>query len=71
MDFTGRPMKGYIFVGPRGTRTEKSVNRCVDLAPAFVTTLDEGATKKRKKASGSPDQARSGKKAGRSSGTAS
>ena len=71
MDFTGRPMKGYIFVGPGGTRTEKSVKRWVDLAVAFVATLDDSATSKRKKASGPRDQARSGKKTGRSSGTAS
>lgn len=49
MDFTGRPMKGYVFVGPGGTRTEKAIKRWVDLGAAFVATLD-GATKKRRKA---------------------
>src|SRR2546425_635248 len=30
MDFTGRPMRGYVFVGPGGTRTEKAIKRWVD-----------------------------------------
>jgi|SRR5437870_8830383 len=50
MDFTGRPMSGYVFVGPGGTRTEKAIKRWVDRGAAFVATLDGGATKKPKKA---------------------
>ena len=49
MDFTGRPMNGYVFVGPSGTRTEKAIKRWVDQGAAFVATLDGGATKKRRK----------------------
>ena len=49
MDFTGRPMNGYVFVGPGGTRTEKAIKRWVDQGAAFVATLDDGATKKRRK----------------------
>ncbi len=49
MDFTGRPMSGYVFVGPGGTRTEKAIKRWVDQGTAFVATLDGGATKKPKK----------------------
>jgi hypothetical protein len=40
MDFTGRPMKGYVFVEPAGCRTEKAVKTWVDLAAAFVATLE-------------------------------
>jgi TfoX/Sxy family transcriptional regulator of competence genes len=61
MDFTGRPMNGYIFVGPSGTRTEKLVKRWVDQGAAFVAALDDAATKKRK----TPGSAR--KKTGSSS----
>jgi TfoX/Sxy family transcriptional regulator of competence genes len=39
MDFTGRPMKGYVFVGPAGTRTAAQVRAWVERALAFVTTL--------------------------------
>jgi len=39
MDFTGRPMNGYVFVGPGGTRTEKAIRKWVDQGTAFVDTL--------------------------------
>ena len=42
MDFTGRPMKGYIFVEPAGCRTEKAVRRWVERGAEFVETLDRG-----------------------------
>jgi TfoX/Sxy family transcriptional regulator of competence genes len=50
MDFTGRPMNGYVFVGPDGTRTEKAIKKWVDQSVAFVTTIVGTAKKKRKKA---------------------
>ena len=42
MDFTGRPMNGYVFVGPAGTRTEKAIKKWVDQGTAFVGTPDRG-----------------------------
>jgi hypothetical protein len=39
MDFTGRPMKGYIFVGPEGCRTLRQVAGWVDKSTSFVATL--------------------------------
>jgi TfoX/Sxy family transcriptional regulator of competence genes len=39
MDFTGRPMKGYVFVGPPGTRTETAVRKWVERATTFVAGL--------------------------------
>lgn len=35
MNFTGRPMKGFVFVGPKGTNNEKDLNYWVDLAIDF------------------------------------
>jgi hypothetical protein len=32
MDFTGRPMKAFVFVGPSGTRSEKDLLGWVDRA---------------------------------------
>src|SRR5262249_52981201 len=32
MDFTGRPMVGYVFVGPGGSRTQKAVKNWVERA---------------------------------------
>lgn len=39
MDFTGRPMIGYVFVTAPGCRTEKAVRPWVELAMAHVATL--------------------------------
>jgi TfoX/Sxy family transcriptional regulator of competence genes len=39
MDFTGRPMKGMVFVGAAGTRTAKSLETWVARAFAFASSL--------------------------------
>ncbi len=35
MDFTGRPMKGFVFVGPEGTDTAQGLGSWIRLALAF------------------------------------
>lgn len=35
MDFTGRPMKGYLFVGPEAIKTEAALKRWIDLCAKF------------------------------------
>lgn len=35
MDFTGRPMQGYVFVHPEGHETDASLRHWIDLALAF------------------------------------
>ena len=49
MDFTGRPMNGYVFVGPSGSKTAKAIRRWVDQGAAFVATIDDRAKKSRPK----------------------
>ena len=39
MDFTGRPLTGFVYVGPGGHRTEKSLTRWVNLAISFAASL--------------------------------
>jgi TfoX/Sxy family transcriptional regulator of competence genes len=39
MDFTGRPLKGFIYVSPAGTASDADLQRWVDRALAFVETL--------------------------------
>ncbi|MGH2788385.1 MAG: TfoX/Sxy family protein [Actinomycetota bacterium] len=39
MDFTGRPMKGFVFVSDEGTRTEARLRRHLRSALEFVETL--------------------------------
>ncbi|MBI5287969.1 MAG: TfoX/Sxy family protein [Chloroflexi bacterium] len=50
MDFTGRPMNGYVYVGPGGSRTEKAIKKWVDQGATFVATIDATPSKKRPKA---------------------
>ncbi len=47
MDFTGRPMVGYVFVAPPGCRSEKAVRPWVELALAHVATLPDKKKKTR------------------------
>ncbi len=35
MDFTGRPMKGFVFVEPEGVRTKRDLSRWLELALEF------------------------------------
>ena len=39
MDFTGRPMRGYVFVGPQGLKSRADLKRWVDLCADFVASL--------------------------------
>lgn len=39
MDFTGRPMQGYVFVAAAGTRTEAQLRFWVERCAGFVATL--------------------------------
>ena len=35
MNFTGRPMKGFVFIGPKGTSNKKDLDYWIDLALDF------------------------------------
>ena len=39
MDFTGRPMSGYVFVDPAGCRTERAVAAWIEQGANFVVEL--------------------------------
>ena len=39
MDFTGRPLKGMVYVGPEGYRTEEELNYWLDQALSFALSL--------------------------------
>lgn len=45
MDFTGRPMKGYVFVDPPGFEEDRDLKRWVDDSLEFVKTLPEKKAK--------------------------
>lgn len=39
MDFTGRPMKGFVYVGPSGYRTAADLRKWVRKGLRFVSSL--------------------------------
>ncbi len=39
MDFTGRSMKGFVYVGPEGFETDESLRSWVETCEAFVRSL--------------------------------
>lgn len=41
MDFTGRPMKGIVFVAPEGMEDDADLERWIERAIAFTTSLPE------------------------------
>lgn len=41
MDFTGRPLKGFVFVGPRGYKSAKDLITWVEQAVDFVSSLPD------------------------------
>jgi TfoX N-terminal domain len=45
MDFTGKPMKGYVFVAPEGFEADADLAKWVDYCVAFVTSLPPKAKK--------------------------
>ena len=46
MDFTGRPMKGYIFITPDGFDSEKNLSYWIDLCLSF-NPIAKASKKKR------------------------
>ncbi len=46
MDFTGRPMKGFVFVTPGGIATPAALRELVDLGIQFCRTLPAKKAKK-------------------------
>jgi TfoX/Sxy family transcriptional regulator of competence genes len=41
MDFTGKPMSGYVYVSPEGTAEDPDLERWVRLGASFAATLRE------------------------------
>lgn len=50
MDFTGRPMKGYVFITPDGFDTDEDLTDWIDLCLVFNPLAKASAKKRRKKA---------------------
>jgi len=46
MDFTGRPMKGFVFVGPEGTKLKKDLEYWINLSLEFNKRVKSSKKKK-------------------------
>jgi len=46
MDFTGRPMNGYVYVGPAGIRTRKTLEAWTERGLSFALTLPKKGKKR-------------------------
>lgn len=51
MDFTGKPMEGYVYVAPDGVAEDDELERWVRLAAQFVATLPKKSKPRAKNAS--------------------
>lgn len=49
MDFTGRSMKGYVYVSTDGLESDEDLKHWIDLCAEFVYTLPPKKPKKKKK----------------------
>jgi hypothetical protein len=56
MDFTGKPMRGYVFVGHQGCRTAKTLARWIDRGLELISGAQDAALSK-------PRQAKPGRRA--------
>jgi len=48
MDFTGKPMRGFVYVGPDGCATDKALQTWVDRSVAHASTMPAKKPKKSK-----------------------
>jgi hypothetical protein len=46
MNFTGKPMKGYVYVAQEGLRGRAALAKWIDRAQRFVATLARATPKK-------------------------
>ena len=66
MDFTGRPMKGFVYIVPSGYESDGDLKRWVDLGVGYVASLpakapgESGSPKKRTKRTSAKEQGRRG-----------
>jgi TfoX/Sxy family transcriptional regulator of competence genes len=49
MDFTGRPLKGMVYVSPDGVRTDSALSAWVRRGTSFAASLPPKKPKKRKR----------------------
>lgn len=58
MDFTGRPLQGYVYISPAGLKTEKALRRWVEQALTFVGTVERAPKRRAKRGAAARTPAR-------------
>jgi TfoX/Sxy family transcriptional regulator of competence genes len=48
MDFTGRPLKGFIYVGSEGCQTEQELSRWVEHGVDFVSSISNSKSNRKR-----------------------
>ena len=61
MDFTGRPMKGFVYVGPAATRDARALRRWVAEGVAYARSLPPAAARRARRPRPRKGIARSGR----------
>jgi hypothetical protein len=67
MDFTGRAMKGFVYVAPKAVTTAKALASFIGMGVAFVRTLPSGPKKSSTRAKATRRTTRAGRKKRRAS----
>ena len=49
MDFTGRALKGYVYIDAKGIKTEATLKKWIDLAVSFTSVIDGTKSKRPKR----------------------
>jgi TfoX/Sxy family transcriptional regulator of competence genes len=49
MDFTGKPMNGYVYVSPKGVADDRRLAEWISMGSAFVTSLEAKPKRRVKK----------------------
>lgn len=49
MDFTGKPLKGMVYVLPEGTKTKAAIKKWIDLGLKYAGSLPKKTSKPKKK----------------------
>src|SRR5262245_19792007 len=61
MDFTGKPMKGFVYIMPSGYESDADLQRWVNLGVGYAMSLPAKRGRKRRRTTGSSERRNRGK----------
>ena len=60
MDFTGKPMEGFVYVGPGGWQKDATLSKCIEMGLDYVSLLPPAKKRKSKRAAKNRGKKRNG-----------